>query len=180
MGLSKIAYQYIAGIIKNARGFAAVTNPLVNSYKRLVPGYEAPVYVAWSGPNRSAMLRIPAARGLSTRVEVRCPDPTCNPYLAFAMMMNSGLDGIKNKLTPPASVDCDIYGMCDIDMKKAKIASMPANLQEAIEVFKKNPLAKETLGEHIFDRYVAAKEAEWDSYRISVTDWEVDNYLNIY
>jgi glutamine synthetase len=180
MGLSKTAYQYIAGIIKNARGFAAVTNPLVNSYKRLVPGYEAPVYVAWSGPNRSAMLRIPAARGLSTRVEVRCPDPTCNPYLAFAMMMNSGLDGIKNKLAPPASVDKDIYGMSAQDMKKAKIVSMPANLKEAIVALKKNPIAKETLGEHILDRYIAAKEAEWDSYRIAVTDWEVDNYLNMY
>jgi len=180
MGLSKTAYQYIAGIMKNARGFSAVTNPLVNSYKRLVPGYEAPVYVAWSGPNRSAMLRIPAARGLSTRVEVRCPDPTCNPYLAFAMMLNSGLDGIKNKLAPPASVDCDIYGMCDIDMKKAKIVSMPANLKEAIDELQKNPIARETLGEHILERYVAAKEAEWDSYRISVTDWEIKNYLKVY
>jgi glutamine synthetase len=96
------------------------------------------------------------------------------------MMLNSGLDGVKNKLTPPPSVDCDIYGMCDVDMKKAKVVSMPANLQEAIEVFKKNPIAKETLGEHIFERYVTAKEAEWDSYRISVTDWEIKNYLNIY
>jgi glutamine synthetase len=180
MGLSKTAYQYIAGIIKNARGFAAVTNPLVNSYKRLVPGYEAPVYVAWSGPNRSAMLRIPAARGMSTRVEVRCPDPTCNPYLAFAMMLNSGLDGIKNKLTPPSSVDKDIYGMSAEDMKNAKIVSMPANLKEAIDELKKNPLATDTLGEHILERYIAAKEAEWDSYRISVTDWEIDSYLNIY
>jgi glutamine synthetase len=180
MGLSKVAYQYIAGIIKNARGFAAVTNPLVNSYKRLVPGYEAPVYVAWSGPNRSAMLRIPAARGLSTRVEVRCPDPTCNPYLALAMMMSSGLDGVKNKLTPPSSVDKDIYGMTAAQMKKAKIVSMPANLKEAIDELKKNPIAKETLGEHILERYIAAKEAEWDSYRISVTDWELENYLNLY
>jgi glutamine synthetase len=180
MGLSKTAYQYIAGIIKNARGFAAVTNPLVNSYKRLVPGYEAPVYVAWSGPNRSAMLRIPAARGMSTRVEVRCPDPTCNPYLAFAMMLNSGLDGIKNKLTPPKSVDHDIYGMSDSDMKKAKIVSMPANLREAIDELKNNPIAKDTLGEHIFEKYVAAKEEEWDSYRISVTDWELNNYLKVY
>ncbi len=180
IGLSKTAYQYIAGIIKNARGFSAVTNPLVNSYKRLVPGYEAPVYVAWSGPNRSAMLRVPAARGISTRVEVRCPDPACNPYLAFAMMMNSGLDGIKNKLTPPPSEDRDIYGMTDKDMKKAKIVSMPANLQDAIDELKKNPLAKETLGKHILEKYVAAKEAEWDSYRISVTNWEIENYLKIY
>jgi len=180
LGLNETAYQYIAGIIKNARGFAAVTNPLVNSYKRLVPGYEAPVYVAWSGPNRSAMLRIPAARGLSTRVEVRCPDPCCNPYLAFAMMLNSGLDGVKNQLIPPASVDCDIYHMCDRDKKKAKIKSMPASLKEAVEELKKNPIARETLGEHILERYVTAKEAEWDSYRISVTDWEINEYLKIY
>ena len=180
MQLSKVAYQYIAGIIKNARGFAAVTNPLVNSYKRLVPGYEAPVYVAWSGPNRSAMLRIPAARGLSTRVEVRCPDPTCNPYLAFAMMLNSGLDGVRNKMTPPPSTDCDIYGMCDADKKKANIVSMPASLQEAIEALRKNKLAKKTLGEHILTRYITAKEKEWDQYRIAVTDWELSEYLDIY
>ena len=166
--------------MKNARGFAAVTNPLVNSYKRLVPGYEAPVYVAWSGPNRSAMLRIPAARGMSTRVEVRCPDPTCNPFLAFAMMLNAGLDGIKNKLTPPPSTDIDIFGMCQSDKDKANIASMPASLQEALEELKKSPLALDTLGSHIFERYVAAKEKEWDRYRLAVTDWELVEYLDIY
>jgi len=178
--LSKVAYQYIAGIAKNARSFAAVTNPLINSYKRLVPGYEAPVYVAWSASNRSALMRIPASRGLGTRVEVRCPDPTCNPYLAFAMMLNSGLDGVKNNLTPPPSTDVNIYQMSPAQKKKAKIANMPASLQEALGEFKKNPIAKETLGDHIFEKYVIAKEAEWDAYRISVTDWEIDNYLKIY
>jgi glutamine synthetase len=178
--LSKAAYQYIAGVTKNARSFAAVTNPLINSYKRLVPGYEAPVYVAWSASNRSALMRIPASRGLGTRVEVRCPDPTCNPYLAFAMMLNSGLDGIRNDLTPPPSTDVNIYAMTPGQKRKAKIANMPASLQEALVEFKKNPISKATLGEHIYEKYVIAKEAEWDAYRISVTDWELENYLKNY
>jgi glutamine synthetase len=176
--LSKIAYQYIAGVIKNARGFAAVTNPTVNSYKRLVPGYEAPVYVAWSGSNRSALVRIPATRGLGTRVEVRCPDPTCNPYLAIAMMLNSGLDGVKNKLTPPDSVDQDIFAMSAAQKKKAGIASLPGSLQEAMEALKANKIAKATLGDHIFEKYCEIKQAEWDSFRTAVSDWEIKTYLN--
>lgn len=178
--LSEIAYQYIAGSLKNARGFAAVTNPLVNSYKRLVPGYEAPVYAAWSASNRSALVRIPASRGLGTRTEIRCPDPTCNPYLAMAMMLNSGLDGVKNKMTPPASVDKDIFKMSPAEMDEAGIHVMPGSLKEAIEELKANPIAKETLGAHIFGKYIEAKEAEWDRYRIAVTDWELDEYLDIY
>ncbi len=178
--LSEIAYQYIAGITKNARGFAAVTNPLVNSYKRLVPGYEAPVYVAWSTSNRSALMRIPASRGLGTRVEVRCPDPTCNPYLAFAMMCNSGLDGIKNKLTAPAPVDLNIFEMTTVEKDAAQIDHMPSSLLEAIEVLKTNSLARETLGDHIFEKYVSYKESEWDDYRIAVTDWELEKYLAMY
>jgi len=178
--LSEVAYQYIAGIMKNARGFAAVTNPLINSYKRLVPGYEAPVYVAWSASNRSALMRIPASRGLGTRVEVRCPDPACNPYLAFAMMLNSGLDGVRNKLTPSPSTDVNIYQMTDKQKKAARIKNMPASLREALDEFKKNPIARETLGEHIFEKYVETKEKEWDSFRIAVTDWEHENYLSVY
>ncbi|MFW8601130.1 type I glutamate--ammonia ligase [Desulfobacterota bacterium M19] len=178
--LSEVAYQYIAGIIKNARDFAAVTNPTVNSYKRLVPGYEAPVYVAWSAANRSALCRIPASRGLGTRVEVRCPDPTCNPYLAFAMMLNSGLDGIKNKLTPPKSTDINIFHMTAAEKDAAGIASMPSSLNEALAVLRQSSLARETLGEHIFKKYLESKEAEWDRYRIAVTDWELDEYLDIY
>ncbi len=178
--LSEVAYQYIAGAMKNARGFSAVTNPLVNSYKRLVPGYEAPVYVAWSASNRSALIRIPASRGLGTRVEIRCPDPTCNPYLAFAMMLNSGLDGIKNKLTPCASTDIDIFAMTPAEKDEAGIDSMPANLKEALDVLQANPLAKETLGEHIFEKYLINKEMEWDSFRTAVTDWEVKAYLDMY
>ena len=180
MQLSPVAYNYIAGILKNARGFAAVTNPLVNSYKRLVPGYEAPVYAAWSGSNRSALVRIPAARGLSTRTEVRCPDPTCNPYLAMAMMLNSGLDGVKNKLTPPASVDKDIFKLTAEQMDEVGIIIMPASLKEAIEELKVNPIAKSTLGNHIFGKYIEAKEKEWDSFRTAVTDWELENYLRVF
>ncbi|MCF8056451.1 MAG: type I glutamate--ammonia ligase [Desulfocapsa sp.] len=178
--LSEVARQYIAGALKNARGFAAVTNPLVNSYKRLVPGYEAPVYAAWSASNRSALVRIPASRGLGTRTEIRCPDPTCNPYLAMAMMLNSGLDGVKNKLTPPPSVDQDIFKMSAKEMADAGIKVMPANLKEAVDELKANPIAKETLGAHIFEKYIEAKEAEWDKYRTAVTDWELDEYLDIY
>jgi glutamine synthetase len=178
--LSKIAYQYIAGIAKNAEGFVAVTNPLVNSYKRLVPGYEAPVYVAWSASNRSALIRIPASRGLGTRTEVRCPDPACNPYLAFAMMLSSGLDGVRNDLEAPNSVDQDIFSMTAAEKEAAGIDSLPANLKEAVEILKANPIAKEALGEHIFEKFVRGKEKEWDSYRTAVTDWELKNYLSNY
>ena len=178
--LSKVAYSYIAGSLKNARGFAAVTNPLVNSYKRLVPGYEAPVYAAWSASNRSALIRIPAARGLSTRTEVRCPDPAANPYLALAMMLNSGLDGVKNNLTPPPEVAQDIFKMTAAEMKEEGISVMPANLQEAIDELKASPIAENTLGEHIFRKYIQAKEKEWDSFRTAVTDWEIKEYLTVY
>lgn len=178
--LSETAYKYIAGIAKNAKGFAAITNPLVNSYKRLVPGYEAPVYIAWSASNRSALIRIPASRGLGTRTEVRCPDPTCNPYLAMAMMLASGLDGLKNNLEAPSSVDQDIFAMTQAEKDAAGIESLPANLKEAVDALKTNPLAKETLGEHIFTKYVAGKEKEWDAYRTAVTDWELNNYIANY
>jgi len=178
--LSKVAYAYIAGALKGARGFSAVTNPLVNSYKRLVPGYEAPVYAAWSASNRSALIRIPASRGISTRTEVRCPDPTCNPYLALAMMLNSGLDGVKNNLTPPAEVKRDIFKMTQAEMEEEGISVMPGSLKEAIEELKVNPIAKATLGEHIYEKYIVAKEKEWDSFRTAVTDWELDEYLTVY
>jgi glutamine synthetase len=178
--LSETAYHYIAGIIKNARGFTAVTNPLVNSYKRLVPGYEAPVYVAWSASNRSAMIRIPASRGLGTRTEVRCPDPACNPYLALAMMLSSGLDGVKNKLTAPASINVDIFKMTPVEKEASGIASLPANLKEAIDAFKENPISREALGEHIFNKYIEGKEKEWNSYRTAVTDWEIKTYMKNY
>lgn len=178
--LSEVAYKYIAGIMKNAKGFCGITNPLVNSYKRLVAGYEAPVYVAWSASNRSALIRIPASRGLGTRTEVRCPDPTCNPYLAFAVMLNSGLDGIKNNLPVPDSVNVDIFEMTAADKEEAGIASLPANLHEAIQELKASPIAQEALGTHIFEKYIEGKEKEWDAFRIAVTDWEHDSYLARY
>ncbi len=178
--LSETAYKYIAGICKNAAGFVAVTNPLVNSYKRLVPGYEAPVYVAWSASNRSAMIRIPASRGLGTRTEVRCPDPACNPYLAFAMMLNAGLDGVKNNLQAPDAVNHDIFEMTAQEKVAAGIKSLPANLKEAIDVLKANPLAEKALGKHILEHYIENKEAEWDDYRTAVTDWELKKYLSNY
>ncbi|PHR24664.1 MAG: type I glutamate--ammonia ligase [Desulfotalea sp.] len=178
--LSKVAYSYIAGSLKNARAFTAVTNPLVNSYKRLVPGYEAPVYCAWSASNRSALVRIPASRGISTRTEIRSPDPTCNPYLALAMMLNAGLDGVKNNLTPPDAVNKDIFQMSPAQMDEEGIVVLPADLKEAVEAFAANPISKETLGEHIFSKFIEAKEKEWESYRIAVTDWELKEYLDIY
>ena len=138
------------------------------------------MYVAWSAINRSALVRIPAARGMSTRTEVRNPDPTCNPYLAFAMMLNSGLDGVKNKLEAPRSVDVDIFKMTPADKEAAGIDSMPANLEEAILVLKENPIARETLGDHIFEKYIEGKIQEWDSYRTAVTDWEIASYLRNY
>ncbi|MEN8188925.1 MAG: type I glutamate--ammonia ligase [Thermodesulfobacteriota bacterium] len=178
--LSEVAYQYIAGSLKNARGFAAVTNPLVNSYKRMVPGYEAPVYAAWSASNRSALVRIPASRGLGTRTEIRCPDPTCNPYMALAMMLNSGLDGVRNKMAPPASVDKDIFKMTPAEMDEAGIHVMPGNLKEAVDELKASPIARDSLGDHIFEKYIEAKEKEWDSFRVAVTDWELEKYLELY
>ena len=178
--LSSVAYKYIAGLLKNAPSFTAVTNPLVNSYKRLVPGYEAPVYAAWSASNRSALVRIPAARGMSTRTEVRCPDPSTNPYLALAMMLNAGLDGIKNNLDVPAAVNKDIFEMSSEEIAEEGVTVLPGDLKEALDVFAANPISRDTLGPHIFKKYVEAKEKEWDSYRCAVTQWEIDNYLNIY
>lgn len=178
--LSPVAYNYIAGLLKNARAYPAVTNPLVNSYKRLVPGYEAPVYAAWSASNRSAMIRIPASRGMGTRTELRCPDPSCNPYLAFAMMLTAGLDGVKNNLTPPPEVKKDIFEMSAAEMAAENITVLPANLKEALEEMKASPISKEALGEHIFEKYVEAKEKEWDDFRTKVTDWELEKYLTVY
>jgi glutamine synthetase len=178
--LSKTAYSYIAGLLKNTRAFSAVTNPLVNSYKRLVPGYEAPVYAAWSASNRSALIRIPASRGISTRTELRCPDPACNPYLALAMQLCCGLEGIKNEMTPPAEVKQDIYEMTTAEMDAEGITVMPANLKEAIEELKESQVGREALGPHIFEKYIEAKEKEWDSFRTTVTEWELENYLTIY
>ncbi len=180
LGLSQTAYYYIGGLLKHARAFAAVTNPTINSYKRLVPGYEAPVYLAWSSSNRSALIRIPAARGLGTRLELRNPDPTANPYLAIAVMLKAGLDGIKNKIEPPAEVLENIYDMTDDTKDELGIDSLPANINEAVGELLEDEVIKDALGEHVLEKFVEAKSLEWDEYRTQVHQWELDSYLKIY
>ncbi len=179
-GLSSDAYHFIGGLTKNIGAITALTNPIVNSYKRLVPGYEAPVYVAWSGKNRSPLIRIPAIRGSSTRVELRNPDPACNPYLALAGILHAGLDGIENKIEPPAAVNKNIYEMSEAQRKKHKIYSLPANLYEATIIMQKSQLVKDALGEHVFTKYIDAKLDEWNQYRTKVTPWELEQYLTKY
>ena len=179
-GLSDVAYKFIAGLLKNIKGLAAITNPLVNSYKRLVPGYEAPVYLAWSCKNRTALIRVPASRGAGTRVELRCPDPSSNPYLVLAALLQAGLDGIKNNLEPPTETVSNIFSMTDEERKAAGIDNLPNNLYEAVNFMKESKLAKKALGEHVFNNYIEAKAAEWDDYRTKVHDWELENYLNRY
>lgn len=178
--LSQEAYWFIGGLIKHIRSIAAITNPLVNSYKRLVPGYEAPVYVAWSNRNRSPLIRIPAARGASTRVELRNPDPSCNPYLALAAILSAGLDGIKNRIQPPQATEKNIYEMAEEERSLEGIGSLPASLEEAIVEMKKSEFIKEVLGPHIFEKYIEAKTEEWNEYKTKVTQWEVDEYLTKY
>ena len=178
--LSKTAEQFIAGIIKHAPSFTAVTNPTVNSYKRLVPGYEAPCYVAWSAKNRSPLIRIPASRGVSTRVEVRSVDPAANPYLALAVILKAGLDGIKNDLTPPAPVDRNIYVMNKEEREEVGIVDLPATLYAALETLKSDEVIKEALGEHLLEHFVEAKEIEWDMFRTQVHPWEREQYMSMY
>ncbi|CCY59119.1 glutamine synthetase type I [Clostridium sp. CAG:632] len=176
-GLSKEAYYFIAGIMKHVKGITAIANPLVNSYKRLVPGHEAPVYIAWSATNRSPLIRIPASRGAGTRVELRSPDPAANPYLLLALCLAAGLDGIKNKIEPPKAVNSNIFELSEKEMKKAKIESLPSSLHQAIKEMEADPFIREVLGDHVFSKYVEAKRAEWDNYRLQVTQWEIDEYL---
>ena len=176
-GLSKEAYYFIAGIMKHVKGITAIANPLVNSYKRLVPGHEAPVYIAWSATNRSPLIRIPASRGAGTRVELRSPDPAANPYLLLALCLAAGLDGIKNKIEPPKAVNSNIFELSEKEMKKAKIESLPSSLHQAIKEMEADPFIREVLGDHVFLKYVEAKRAEWDNYRLQVTQWEIDEYL---
>ena len=181
--LSDIALSYIAGVLKHIRSISAVTSPTVNSYKRLVPGYEAPVYLSWARRNRSALIRIPRySKGKSnaTRCEVRCPDPSCNPYLAFALMLKAGLDGVKNKLMPPKPVEEDVFEFTAEDLKAHNIQTLPGSLGEALDVMESDPLIKETLGEHTYSKYLEATRAEWDAYRLYVSQWEIDRYMEVY
>lgn len=179
-GLSDTALHFIAGLLDHARGFTAVCNPTVNSYKRLVPGYEAPVYVAWSGQNRSPLVRIPASRGNSTRVELRSVDPMANPYLVLAVLLKAGLDGIKKEKMPPAAVNRNIYQMSVKDRKKVGIVDLPGDLAEALEELQKDDVVLAGLGEHIKQNYITAKKMEYQSYRTQVTKWELDQYFNQY
>ncbi|MGB4302621.1 MAG: type I glutamate--ammonia ligase [Syntrophomonadaceae bacterium] len=176
-GLSKECLNFIAGVLKHARAICAITSPTVNSYKRLVPGYEAPVYIAWSHRNRSPLIRIPARRGTGTRIELRNPDPTCNPYLGLAVVLKAGLDGIRQNLKPLAAVEQNIYEMDLATRKMNNIESLPENLYEAINELRQDKLIQEALGEHIYSRFVLAKIREWENYSSRVYDWEIDEYL---
>ncbi|PKN00648.1 MAG: glutamine synthetase [Elusimicrobia bacterium HGW-Elusimicrobia-2] len=180
--LSADARHYIAGIMKYAREICLVTNQWTNSYKRLVPGYEAPVYIVWGRRNRSALVRVPMykpGQENATRIEIRFPDPACNPYLAFSVMLAAGLDGIKNKLEMPDPVELDVFHLTDAERTKMGIKTLPGSLIEAIEVTEKSELVRKTLGDHVFDKLIENKKIEWDKYRQQVTQFELDNYLPI-
>ena len=179
-GLSKECYSFIAGLLEHVKAMTAITNPLVNSYKRLVPGYEAPCYLAWSASNRSALIRIPASRGMGTRVELRCPDPSCNPYLNMAVCLAAGLDGIEKGMTPPDEITENIFAMDQAAREARGIRSLPGTLREAIDCLKADEVICECLGSHVLSQYVEGKEKEWDAYRTHVSRWEIDRYLVMY
>lgn len=178
--LSDQAMHFLAGLLEHARGLTAINNPTVNSYKRLVPGFEAPVYIAWSGTNRSPLIRVPQSRGLSTRLELRSVDPTANPYLAIAAMLEAGLDGINNKLTPEEAVDRNIYRMQDSERKANHIQDLPSTLHNALKALDADPVIKGALGPHLYQSFKDSKELEWAAYRQSVSEWERDQYLELY
>jgi glutamine synthetase len=176
-GLSDLAQSFVAGLLEHIRAVCAITNPLVNSYKRLVPGYEAPCHIAWSAKNRSPLIRVPAARGEMTRIELRNPDPACNPYLTLAVILAAGLDGIRRGLTPAPTADVNIYQLSEAERRVRNIGTLPADLKEALDEMEKDSLISQVLGEHIMQKYLAAKRQEWDSYRTSISQWEIDEYL---
>jgi glutamine synthetase len=182
-GLSRMAKQFIAGQLHHARALTGIIAPLVNSYRRLVPGFEAPVYVSWARTNRSALIRVPAIRGghtAATRIELRCPDPSCNPYLAFAAMLACGLDGIERDLPLPEPVEENLYHFTDDDLKRRNIPTLPATLGEAIEEMERDDVVRDALGGHVFERLIEAQRAEWDAFRRHVSQWERDRYLEVY
>lgn len=178
-GLSTLAKQFIAGQLAHARGMCAILAPLVNSYKRLVAGYEAPVYISWGRINRSALIRVPRAHAEeSTRLELRCPDPSCNPYLAFAVMLAAGLDGIKRGLTPPEATDENLYLRKNQNERQHDL--LPRTLDEALEALEKDQVVRDALGQHVFERFMNAKRAEWEDYLLEVTNWELRTYLSVF
>jgi glutamine synthetase len=178
--LSNLALHFIGGLLKHVRGITRVANPTINSYKRLVPGYEAPVYISWSAANRSALVRVPAARGNSTRAEFRSPDPTCNPYLTFACMIAAGMDGIENRIEPPPITDQNIYEMTPRERKKAKIETLPEDLPSAMRDLSRDRVLSAVLGPHIMENLERITALEWDSFRTTVHSWEHTQYLNTY
>jgi glutamine synthetase len=180
--LSAVAKSYIAGILKYAPEFTAITNQFVNSYKRLVPGYEAPVYVTWARRNRSALVRVPLykpGKEQATRIEVRSPDPSCNPYLAFAVMLGAGLAGIEEGLVLPPEFTANAFALSAEELKEAQIATLPGNLGAAVDAFEQSSLMREILGEHIHSYFVRNKRTEWAEYSAYVTDWELSRYLAV-
>jgi glutamine synthetase len=179
-GLSQLCLNYLGGLLAHARGFTAITNPLINSYKRLIPGYEAPVYIAWSERNRSPLVRVPARRGAGTRLELRNPDGACNPYLALAVMLKAGLDGIRNGLVPPPPVNRNIYLMSDDERRRLGIGGLPARLSDAVDELLADEVIQSALGEHIIRHFVDAKRLETDVYRTQVSQWELEQYLAVY
>lgn len=178
--LSQKAYYFLGGLLKHARNFTAITNPTVNSYKRLVPGFEAPVYVAWSGRNRSPLIRVPMARHQGTRFELRSVDPSANPYMAIAAILEAGLDGLRNHIEPSASVDRNIYAMNEEERRENGIKDLPSTLHNALKELKKDEVIQSSLSEHLYNNFVEAKTLEWDSYRQNVSQWERDQYLEFY
>ncbi|MBS1263657.1 MAG: Glutamine synthetase [Methanonatronarchaeales archaeon] len=179
-GLSETAYRYVGGLIEHAPALTAVTNPTVNSYKRLVPGYEAPVYVAWSDVNRSALIRVPAGRGSSTRIELRSPDPSCNPYLGFAVNLAAGLDGVRRGIEPPEPVRENVYEFTEERHREYGVEQLPGSLKEAVDALEGDEVVKDALGDHVYEKFVQAKRAEWDEYKAEVHDWELEKYLETY
>lgn len=177
-GLSSEAYYFIGGLMRHIKGMCAITNPLVNSYKRLVPGFEAPVHISWSATNRSSLIRIPVEKGEHTRVELRCPDPSANPYLVLAVCLGAGLDGIRNQIQPPRSVDGNIFSMTEEQKVQEGMDSLPNNLLEAIHELEKDELVKNILGDYACERYIAAKKEEWAQYCRQVSNWELEQYLH--
>ncbi|QEA32474.1 type I glutamate--ammonia ligase [Secundilactobacillus malefermentans] len=178
--LSKDAYYFLGGLLTHARSFTAICNPTVNSYKRLVPGYEAPVYVAWSGSNRSPLIRVPSSRGLSTRLELRSVDPTANPYLAIAAILEAGLDGLRNKIEPTESVDRNIYRMDEEEREENHITNLPDTLHNALKDLETDTVMRKAMGSHLFQSFVEAKNLEYNAYRTQVSKWERDQYMELY
>ena len=176
-GISREAYYFIGGLMKHMKAVSFITNPVVNSYKRLIPGYEAPVYIAWSAKNRTPLIRIPGTRGDSTRIELRSPDPSANPYLALAVCLAAGLDGIRNQIMPPDSIDGNVFEMTDAERRAAGVEELPGSLKEAARAFQNDTFIQNVLGEDLSRKYLRAKKKEYAEYSSQVTEWELSRYL---